>query len=84
MPALQPGAMCYMMSKEAYLTDQGSHNVAHLMFFVPEGMPWGENLPGSPVSVLDQQVDGAPVPVSMYMVPVRRWSDGTSAVAVAH
>jgi len=44
-PALQPGAMCYMMSKEAYLTDQGSHNVAHLMFFVPEGMPWGENLP---------------------------------------
>lgn len=83
-PALQPGAMCYMLSKDAYLTDQGSHNVAHLMFFVPEGTPWGENLPGSPVSILDQQVPGAPVPVSMYMVPVRRWSDGTSAVAVAH
>lgn len=83
-PALQPGAMCYMMSKEAYLTDQGSHNLAHLMFYVPEGTAWGENLPGSPISILDQQVPGAPVPVSMYMVPVRRWSDGTSAVAVAH
>ena len=83
-PALQPGAMCYMLSKEAYLTDQGSHNVAHLMFYVPEGTAWGENLPGSPVSVLDQQIPGAPSRISMYMVPVRRWSDGTSAVAVAH
>lgn len=83
-PALQPGAMCYMLSKEAYLTDQGSHNVAHLMFYVPEGTAWGENLPGSPVSILDQQIPGAPSRISMYMVPVRRWSDGTSAVAVAH
>ena len=83
-PALQPGAMCYMMSKEAYLTDQGSHNLAHLMFYVPEGTAWGENLPGSPVQVLDQQILGAPSPISMYIIPVRRWSDGTSAVTVAH
>jgi hypothetical protein len=83
-PALQPGAMCYMMSKEAYLTDQGSHNLSHLMFFVPEGADWGQDLPGSPVFILDRQVAGAPVPVSMYMVPVRRWSDGTSAIAETH
>ena len=83
-PALQPGAMCYMLSKEAYLTDDDGHNVAHLMFYVPEGTAWGENLPGSPVLVLQQQVPGAPRPISMYMIPVRRWSDGTSAVAVAH
>ena len=80
-PALQPGAMCYMMSKEAYLTDQGSHNLAHLMFYVPEGTAWGENLPGSPVQVLDQHILGAPSPISMYIIPVRRWSDGTSAIA---
>lgn len=83
-PALQPGAMCYMLSKDAYLTDQGSHNLAHLMFYVPEGTAWGENLPGSPVQVLQQEIPGAPSPVSMYIIPVRRWSDGTSAVAVAH
>ena len=83
-PALQPGAMCYMLSKEAYLTDDDGHNVAHLMFYVPEGTAWGENLPGSPVLVLQQQVPGAPRPISMYMIPVRRWSDGTSAIAVAH
>jgi len=83
-PALQPGAMCYMLSKEAYLTDQGSHNLAHLMFYVPEGTAWGADLAGSPVQVLDQQILGAPSPISMYIIPVRRWSDGTSAVAVAH
>ncbi len=80
-PPLQPGAMCYMMSKEAYLTDDDGHNVAHLMFYVPEGTAWGQDLPGSPVMVLDQQIPGAPSPTSMYMIPVRRWSDGTLAVA---
>src|SRR3984957_16883926 len=35
LPVPAPGAMCYMMSKEAYLTDSGSHNLAHLMFEVP-------------------------------------------------
>lgn len=83
-PALQPGAMCYMLSKDAYLTDDDGHNLAHLMFYVPEGTAWGENLPGSPVLVLQQQVPGAPSPVSIYIIPVRRWSDGTSALAVAH
>jgi len=83
-PALQPGAMCYMLSKKAYLTDQGSHNLAHLMFYVPEGTAWGANLTGSPVQVLEQHILGAPSPISMYIIPVRRWSDGTSAVAVGH
>ena len=83
-PPLQPGAMCYMMSKEAYLTDGDGHNLAHLMFYVPEGTAWGENLPGSPVQALERHIPGAPSPISMYIIPVRRWSDGTSAVAVAH
>ncbi|HEV2305603.1 MAG TPA: hypothetical protein VGR93_08805 [Candidatus Acidoferrales bacterium] len=82
-PALQPGAMCYMMSKKAYLTDQDGHNLAHLMFYVPQGTAWGENLRGSPVLLLQQDVLGAPSPISLYIIPVRRWSDGTSAVAVA-
>ncbi|HEV2287484.1 MAG TPA: hypothetical protein VGR81_00865 [Candidatus Acidoferrales bacterium] len=80
-PALEPGAMCYMMSKEAYLTDQGNHNLAHLMFFVPKGTAWGESLAGSPVQMLRPDVPGAPIPVSLYIIATPVWSDGTSAVS---
>jgi hypothetical protein len=66
-----------MMSREAYLTDRGTHNLAHLMFEVPrmDDAAWGENLPNSPV------VGGAgnPEPLSEFIVPVGKWSDGTSA-----
>jgi hypothetical protein len=78
LPALEPGAMCYMMSKAAYLTDDDGHNLAHLMFYTPpmDGANWGADLPGSPV-LLGQQ--GPPEPFTMFIVPVGRWSDGTSA-----
>jgi hypothetical protein len=77
LPIPEPGSMCYMMSKDAYLTDRGTHNLAHVMFEVPR-MPdaaWGENLPNSPV------LGGAgdPEPLSEFIVPVGKWSDGTSA-----
>jgi hypothetical protein len=48
-PSLEPGAMCYMMSKTAYLTDQGDHAMSHVMFYTPDnGAPWGAHLPTSP------------------------------------
>ena len=34
LPPLEPGAMCYMMSKQQYLNDQGLNWHPHLMFFV--------------------------------------------------
>jgi hypothetical protein len=42
LPPLEPGAMSYMMSKDAYLTDGGGHNLAHLMFYTPplDGKAW--------------------------------------------
>jgi hypothetical protein len=33
LPDLESGAMAYMMSKSAYLTDEDGHNLPHLMFF---------------------------------------------------
>jgi hypothetical protein len=33
LPALEPGSVCYMMSKGSYLTDNGDHNGPHLMFY---------------------------------------------------
>jgi hypothetical protein len=35
LPSLQSGAMSYMMSKSAYLTDEGDHSRPHLMFYTP-------------------------------------------------
>jgi hypothetical protein len=78
LPALEPGAMCYMMSRAAYLTDDDGHNLAHLMFYTPrmDSANWGADLPNSPV-ILGEQ--GPPEPFTMFIVPVGKWSDGTSA-----
>lgn len=77
LPALEPGAMSYMMSKAACLTDGGG-NLAHLMFYVPlmDRADWGADVPNSPVS-LGQK--GPPEPFSLFIVPVGKWSDGTPA-----
>lgn len=48
---LEPGAMSYMISKEAYLTDEGHHNLAHLMLYASlmDKANWGADVPNSPV-----------------------------------
>ena len=75
LPQLEPGAMCYMMSKSGYLDDQAKHWHPHLMFFVPLAMSktWGANLSGSPV-LSGNDVSAR---LTIFMVPVARWSDGT-------
>ena len=74
-PALAPGAMCYMMSKDQYLNDQGKSWYPHLMFYVAgDSAPsWGANLPGSPVIA----VHDVEARVTVMMVVVHHWSDGT-------
>lgn len=85
LPALEPGGMTYMMSKQGRLNDSAGHWVPHLMFYVPltDAMTWGAGVPGSPV-LLNPQFNGAPEPVTEFMVPVSEWSDGTSANTGAH
>jgi hypothetical protein len=43
--------MAFMMSKSAYLYDEGDHNGPHLMFFtaLEDGKNWGAGASGSPV-----------------------------------
>jgi hypothetical protein len=76
-PALEPGAMSYMMSRQSFLDDHAGHWVPHLMFYVPqtEAITWGSDMPDSPV-YLNDQFSGAPEPISVFMVPVGKWSDG--------
>lgn len=63
------GSMAYMMSRNAYLTDRGGHNLAHLMFELPRGGLFQED-PNFFVS-------WDPAPVIEFNVPVGTWSDGT-------
>jgi hypothetical protein len=79
LPAFEPGAMSYMMSRKAYLTGSGG-NLCHLMIYTPlaDGASWGADLPGSPVG-FGGQFQGAPEPITVFLIPVSKWSDGTPA-----
>ncbi|HVT71920.1 MAG TPA: hypothetical protein VHD61_02195 [Lacunisphaera sp.] len=74
-PALGAGTMCFMMAKEGYLNDGAGHWHPHLMFFVhgESAASWGADLPGSPIFSTTDPLDQ----VTTFMVPVRRWSDGS-------
>ncbi len=80
LPVPTPGAMSYMLSKEGYLGDAVGHWTPHLMFHTPktDGANWGANVICSPV-VLNDQFTDVPEPETIFMVPVGRWSDGTTA-----
>ena len=76
----ETGAMSYMMSKHAYLSDAGRAWHSHLMFHVPrtDAATWGAGLPGSPV-IVDSDHTEVPEPQTIFMVAVADWSDGTAA-----
>jgi hypothetical protein len=82
LPALEPGAMCYMMSKQQYLNDRGMNWHPHLMFFVPgdAAKSWGADLPGSPIIAANDPEERA----TIMMVVLGKWSDGTPASQAVH
>ena len=86
LPPLESGAMSFMMSIDAYLSDTAGHAGPHLMFYVArtEASAWGADLHGSPVMLGFEQFPGAPTPVAMFIIPVSHWSDGTSTTPHAH
>lgn len=75
-PAIEPGAMGYMLSKQGYLSDQAGHWHPHIMIFVPqaEATGWGANLPGSPIFGSSDHTDR----LSVFFIPVPKWSDGSA------
>jgi hypothetical protein len=83
LPALEPGAMCYMLSKQGYLTDKaathdGAHTLAHMMFYTPPINPadWGANMDNSPIG---GGPTGDPEPFNIFIMLTGAWSDGSSA-----
>ncbi len=75
LPTPESGAVGYMLSKEQYLDDRAGHWHPHLMFFLPptDAATWGADLPGSPILSGDDPQDR----LTIFMVPVAKWSDGT-------
>jgi hypothetical protein len=80
--APEPGAMSFMMSKQGYLGDTVGHWHPHLMFFLAhtDGAVWGADLDGSPVFA----AQGNPEPITTFIVPVPKWSDGTPGLMETH
>lgn len=82
LPPLESGAMVYMMSKQAHLNDRVGHWHPHLMFLLPstEAAGWGANLPDSPVIADEDTADR----MTVFMIPLAKWSDGTADSIDAH
>ena len=79
LPAPEPGAMSYMLSKHGYLGDQVAGPwLPLLMFFTPQtdSKAWGADLPGSPIITFQNPEER----LTVFLIPVRRWSDGTPAL----
>ena len=76
LPPMEPGAMCYMLSKQGYLSDSDGHWHPHLMFFVSQTDPasWGADLPDSPIIASHDTREH----LTTFLIPVRQWSDGTT------
>jgi hypothetical protein len=76
LPPMELGAMCYMLSKQGYLGDPVGHWHPHLMFFLSQTDPaaWGAGVQGSPILAFDDKWEG----LTIFLVPVRQWSDGTA------
>lgn len=74
------GAMSYMMSKDQYLGDGGTHWHPHLMFHVArtDAAAWGANYDGSPI-IVDTSHHDVPEPQTIFMMLAGHWSDGTPA-----
>ena len=87
LPALEPGGMSYMLSKQGYLNSQCGNCAPHLMFYVSlkDARTWGAGALGSDLPVLlSPHFNGAPEPVTEFIVPVPEWSDGTLADSGDH
>jgi len=75
LPALEPGAMAYMMSKQQYLGDGDSHWHPHTMFFFggDTTKSWAADLDDSPVIAANDPEER----VTILFVLADKWSDGT-------
>jgi hypothetical protein len=85
----EAGAMSYMMSRQTHLHDAEGHWHPHLMFYLAkiEAADWGANLEGSPIFADGSTIfaeGGNAEPVTVFFVPVTKWSDSSPADTTVH
>ena len=75
------GSLIYMMSKDAYFTDNNNPIFCHLMFDLPsmDGTAWGANQVDVPIFF--QQLE--PAPVTEFYVVMGKCSDGSPGTGVS-
>lgn len=77
LPALEPEAMSYMMSKQQFLNDDARNWHPHIMLFVAgdQTKSWGADRPDSPVMAAYDSDDR----MTTFFFWVENWSDGSPA-----
>lgn len=78
LPSLAPGAMSYMMSRQQIIGSPLNRWRPHLMFYTARDVDWGAGVTGSPI-MPSPQFRGGAVPIKGFLIPVGKWSDGTTA-----
>ncbi|HET8649933.1 MAG TPA: hypothetical protein VFL95_07825 [Gemmatimonadales bacterium] len=82
-PSPAPGAMAYMLSPRQWLGPGNPHWMPHFMFFFDHSLPaadWGAK-GDMTAPVIDGSANDPQAPVLTLLIPVRQWSDGTTALA---
>ena len=82
LPPLEPGAMCYMMSKQQYLNDHVMSWHPHVMVFEPgdAAKSWGADKDDSPIFYSNDPQER----VTVFMFWEGNWSDGSPGPAMEH
>jgi hypothetical protein len=82
LPTAEAGSMSYMLSRETYLNNRDGRWLPHLMLFVPKTDPksWGAGLPESPILGFNHPEEH----LTVFVIPVSKWSDGTLATSKEH
>lgn len=84
-PAPAPGALVYMMSPRQYLLDSDPHWLPHVMLFYDRATPASAfGAAGVAAPIIDGSAGDPHAPVLTLFIPVRQWSDGSPAPALAH
>lgn len=76
LPPIEPGSMCYMLSKQGDLGGTTGPWHPHVMVFfssMEQPESWGANAPGSPLIGNTVKQDR----YTVFIFPARQWSDGT-------
>lgn len=82
LPRAEPESMSYMLSRQTYLSNKVGHWLPHLMFYMSDTDPklWGAGLPASPI--LGNRFSEEHL--TIFLVPLDRWSDGTVSESKEH